>query len=196
MKLTGICIIIFSFVSSIAFATEKPAYQSNYAGQENRRIKSLSTDDIDQLSHGRGWGLAKAAELNGMPGPVHVLEMKDKIALTAEQEKEIKAIFTSMKQRATILGKQFIRLEEELNNAFAKRDINKESLEQKLTEIAMVTKKLRFVHLMAHLKTPEILSQQQITLYNQLRGYGNGDPCSNMPAGHDEAMWKKHNGCK
>jgi hypothetical protein len=28
-----------------------------------------------------------------------------------------------------------------------------------------------------------------------MRGYGEGDPWKNVPAGHDPEMWKKHNGC-
>ena len=54
---------------------------------------------------------------------------------------------------------------------------------------------LRFVHLSTHLKTPDILTLEQIKLYNELRGYSADDPCTNIPAGHDPEMWKKHNNC-
>ena len=50
----------------------KESYRSPYAGQENRQIKSLSANDIQELKRGGGWGLAKAAELNGLPGPAQV----------------------------------------------------------------------------------------------------------------------------
>ena len=33
----------------------------------------------------RGWGLARAAELHGIPRPLHLLEIKDEIPLSAEQ---------------------------------------------------------------------------------------------------------------
>ncbi len=39
-------------------------HDSKYIGQENRAIKSLSSEDIAELERGGGWGLAKAAELN------------------------------------------------------------------------------------------------------------------------------------
>ena len=42
--------------------------------------------------HGKGWGLAKAAELNGVPGPVHLMEMKEEIDLSAEQIRAIEGI--------------------------------------------------------------------------------------------------------
>jgi hypothetical protein len=45
--------------------------QSPYVGQEYREIKALSTQEISDYISGRGMGLAKAAELNGYPGPAH-----------------------------------------------------------------------------------------------------------------------------
>ena len=60
-------------------------YTSKYVGQEKRDIKSLSDEDIKELKAGAGWGLAKAAELNELPGPKHILEMKKEIELTFEQ---------------------------------------------------------------------------------------------------------------
>ena len=72
---------LLSIVSVTVNSAEPPVYQSSYAGQEKRLIKSLSKYDIQQLRSGKGWGLAKAAELNGMPGPSHILQMKSKIGL-------------------------------------------------------------------------------------------------------------------
>jgi hypothetical protein len=50
-----------------------------------RRIKALSAEDVDGLLTGRGLALARAAELNGYPGPMHVLEHADALGLTGEQ---------------------------------------------------------------------------------------------------------------
>ena len=47
-----------------------------YAGQETRVISSLSPEDQRALRAGEGGGLAKPAELNGYPGPAHVLELE------------------------------------------------------------------------------------------------------------------------
>ncbi|MBW5435799.1 hypothetical protein FXB41_13685 [Bradyrhizobium canariense] len=51
-----------------------------YAGLEHRPIKALSHQQIEDLRAGRGMGLALAAELNGYPGPSHVLEFGDRLA--------------------------------------------------------------------------------------------------------------------
>ncbi len=192
-----ISIVVMLFVFSIyANSTETPSYQSNYTGQEKRLIKSLSRDDIQQLENGKGWGLAKAAELNGMPGPSHVLQMKTEISLSKDQELKINSLFTDMKSKAIPLGKQLIEYEKQLNDAFENKSITDTQLNLLLDSISQVHKQLRYVHLATHLQTPNILSHQQIEKYNRLRGYQSGDPCLNIPAGHDADMWKKHNDCK
>ncbi len=79
-------------------------FPSKYAGEESRKIKSLSDSDIDDLLNGRGWGLAKAAELNGVPGPKHLLEMSSEIDLSPEQISAINAVWADMNTKAKALG--------------------------------------------------------------------------------------------
>ena len=188
--------LISSALFSSVQAAEHIAYKSNYIGQEKRIIKSLSADDISQLKQGKGWGLAKAAELNGVPGPAHVLQMKKKISLTQAQEKKIQALFDDMESKPIPLGKKLIELEKRLNQNFSNHTINKKSLMTQLEQIAVIRKDLRFTHLVTHLQTLDILKPEQVTLYNKLRGYSSGSPCDNIPEGHDAEMWRKHNGCK
>ncbi len=156
---------------SIVLSENGHKHRSKYSGQEKRAIKSLSESDIDQLKNGKGWGQAKAAELNGWPGPIHLLEMKNEISLTDEQVEKIDAIYQKMKKSAIALGEKLIVLERELNEHFANRTINDELLKGLLDEIGQTHKKLRYVHLSAHLETPLIVSEHQIMLYNKLRGY-------------------------
>ncbi|WP_370039962.1 hypothetical protein [Sinorhizobium fredii] len=49
--------------------------------------------------------MAKAAELNGMPGPSHVLKMKREHGLTAEQEAQTQSVFRKMQREAIVGGK-------------------------------------------------------------------------------------------
>lgn len=169
---------------------------SKYLGQETQTIKSLSPDDIAELKRGGGWGLAKAAELNGVPGPAHLLELKDEIPLDEVQVSALTEIFERMKAQAIQQGKRLIALERELENHFRNRSITDARLRASLDGIAEARKELRYIHLATHLKTPEILSRDQIEKYNALRGYSNPNPCANIPQGHDAEMWRKHNGCK
>jgi hypothetical protein len=188
-------VLILILIPTFAFSAADHSHKSKYAGEEKREIKSLSATDIEELQNGKGWGLAKAAELNGVPGPAHLLEMKEEIDLNAEQIRAIEDIYRKMKQEAVPLGLELIELERELNNHFANRTITNELLRQILQKIAQVHRQLRLVHLSTHLKTPDILKSEQIMLYNKLRGYSSDDPCENIPKGHDPEMWKKHHNC-
>jgi hypothetical protein len=188
-------VLFLILIATFAFSATDHTHISKYAGEAKREIKSLSATDIEELQNGRGWGLAKAAELNGVPGPVHLLEMKEEIDLSPEQIRAIEEIYVKMKQEAVPLGLELIELERELNNHFANRTITDELLSQILQKITQVHGQLRYVHLSAHLKTPDILEPDQITLYNKLRGYSSIDPCENVPTGHDPTMWKKHHNC-
>lgn len=200
-KTKQICLVVTFTIVAITFNTTSTIaasgyeYKSKYIGQERREIKSLSSDDIKELRAGAGWGLAKAAELNGLPGPKHILEMKKEIELTAEQERTVVALYNDMHKEAIALGHKLIEYEKELNSRFAQRNIDEKVLDQLLTNISETYKSLRYTHLSAHLKTPGILTEAQIKKYNKLRGYSSDDPCANIPEGHDPVMWRKHNNC-
>ena len=188
-------VLLTIFISIAPIAASSQSQKSKYVGQETRDIKSLSDSDREELRNGQGWGLAKAAELNGVPGPAHVLELKQEISLNPEQVAEIKRLYQDMKNQAIPLGIKLIELERVLNNHFADRSITDEILHESLEQIAQTQKQLRYVHLSMHLKTADLLTREQIALYNKLRGYSSDDPCKNIPDGHDPEMWKRHNNC-
>src|SRR5207253_10196718 len=85
---------------ALLLASATALAQTPYAGMQARSIKALSEQQISDLDAGRGMGLALAAELNGYPGPSHVLELADRLALTDDQRERVKALFASMKAEA------------------------------------------------------------------------------------------------
>lgn len=157
---------------------------SPYAGLERREIKTLSEEDIRELEHGEGWGLALAAELNGVPGPLHLLEVSEQgaVRFSEGQLDEIRRLRAEMKERAIPLGLRLIEQERELNLRFADGDLSERELEELLAGIAETTAELRYAHLVTHLKAARVLTPQQIVHYNQVRGYASGDPHG---AGHE-----------
>lgn len=144
---------------------------SKYAEQESRSIKSLSQDDIRELKRGGGWGLAKVAELNGVPGPSHLLTLKDKLALDGNQMKKISKIYEKMRKKAIDQGELLISLEQKLENHFKNRTVTDEVLRTLLDEISDVRRQLRYTHLATHLETPNILTRHQMREYARVRGY-------------------------
>ena len=103
-------------ISGCQKATE-PA--SPYAGQESRAVKSLSDEEVKTLLTGQGMGYAKVAELNGFPGPKHVLELANELALTPEQTAETEELFANMNASARVLGSQLVEAEKSLDEIFS-----------------------------------------------------------------------------
>jgi hypothetical protein len=196
MRILLVILLGLIFTSFAAASETKHTNHSQYVGQEKRPIKSLSPEDILELKRGGGWGLAKAAELNGVPGPAHLLELKKEISLTKSQTDAITHLYNQMKSSAIDFGNQLIELEKRLEIGFQTNSITAKILRSSLSEISQVRTNLRFVHLATHLETPKILSAEQVAKYNSLRGYSGKNPCENVPTGHDATSWLKHNGCK
>lgn len=145
---------------------------SPYAGMEKRAVKALSDQQIADLKAGRGMGLALAAELNGYPGPLHVLELGDKLALTPEQRARTRALFDAMKAETVPLGERIVAQETELDRLFVEKRITPESLKTATAAIGASQSELRAAHLRYHLSTLEILTLHQVHLHGSLRGYG------------------------
>jgi Spy/CpxP family protein refolding chaperone len=150
--------------------------QQPYAGMETRAIKALSDQQIADLQAGRGMGLALAAELNGYPGPIHAIELADKLGLSSDQITRLKELFEAMRAETIPLGTQLIAEERTLDDAFAGRTITLASLESQTQQIGAIQGKLRAAHLKYHLSTMAVLTPEQIEKYKELRGYSGGAP--------------------
>ncbi len=165
-KLRGAVVAIAGLaIGAGAFAT------SPYAGMAERAIKALSAEQIADLNAGRGMGLALAAELNGWPGPLHVLELADRLALTPDQRARTQALFGHMQSQARAIGERLIGEEAALDQGFRDRTIAATIVDDRLRRIGALQGELRAVHLRTHLDQAEILTSDQIGAYNRLRGY-------------------------
>lgn len=146
-------------------------HSSSYAGEETREIKALTKEDIDELLRGGGWGLAKAAELNGMPGPTHVPDMATELSLSDGQIERTRQIRDDMRREAKQFGERFVAKEAELEARFRAGDIAEAELVARVSEIEAIRAKLRAAHLSAHIEMARVLSAAQIERYRMLRGY-------------------------
>ena len=156
----------------VLFATAAYAASSSpYAGQDAREIKALSPEEIADYLAGKGMGLAKAAELNGYPGPAHVLELASQLGLTPAQRVATEALFQKMQHRAIALGKELVDAEGDLDRLFASRSASSEAVKVSLTRIARLQGEIRQVHLDAHIEQATMLTAAQIATYARLRGY-------------------------
>lgn len=148
--------------------------QSQYVGTETRAIKALSAEAVQALRGGDGMGLALAAELNGVPGPRHVLELAQALELTPRQRAEVEAVQGAMQEEARRLGAAILAAEEHLDRMFASGHATRDEVRRATAEIGRLQGELRSVHLEAHLVVRRLLTREQVTAYPRLRGYGGG----------------------
>lgn len=117
-------------------------------------------------------GLALAAELNGYPGPLHVLELADALRLTPEQRERAEALFHAMRSETITIGEQIIAEEDALDRLFARREITSATLAGATQRIGAARATLRAAHLQHHLDMSAALTAMQRNEYMRLRGYG------------------------
>lgn len=142
-----------------------------YADMKDRRIKALSSRQLDDLRAGRGMSMALPAELNGWPGPAHVLELADRLGLSADQRQRTQALFDRMQRQARELGEQLIEAESELDRLFKERTASAARIDEATAAAAQRQGRLRAAHLHYHLAMRGLLSEVQVAQYNRLRGY-------------------------
>jgi Spy/CpxP family protein refolding chaperone len=143
-----------------------------YAGQQARDIASLSAEEQQGFLDGRGMGLAKSAELNGHPGPMHVLEFESELGLTSEQRQLVKAAFDRMKARAKILGEEYLTAERAVDAAFRSGTTDPALVAARVAEANRLLGEVRLSHLVAHIEITPLLTPAQRARYAELRGYG------------------------
>ena len=145
---------------------------SPYVGMEGRTIKAMPEARIADIRAGKGAGYALAAELNGYPGPRHVLDLAGELNLSENQTRRVQALFDGMQQEARALGGELIAREAALDSLFAEERIDEPKLRDSVTGIAEIEGRLRITHLKYHLNVKGLLNAEQIVAYGQLRGYG------------------------
>jgi Spy/CpxP family protein refolding chaperone len=147
------------------------AKASPYAGEQTREIKSLSASEVSALQNGAGMAYAKAAELNGYPGPMHVLELARLLQLSTEQRSATEQLMMQHKAKARELGAQLVDAERALDSAFVSKQIDAQRITELTQRIGVLQATLRAEHLRTHLAQTALLKPEQIASYQSLRGY-------------------------
>lgn len=101
-----------------------------------------------------------------------------------------------MQMTAKRLGRELIEIEADLDKKFQTKELKSKTLQDVVGRSSQKYGELRFSHLVAHLETAAVLSEEQVKKYTQFRGYSSGDSCKNIPQEHSAKMWKKHHDCK
>ena len=136
-------------------------------------VPGLGADEVAELLEGRGMGQARVAEVQGYPGPRHVLDAwgGGTLSLSSDQVTRVQEIARTMGSEARRVGGLVLDSERELALAFQNGGIDATSLRMRVERIAALRGELRTVHLRAHLETRAVLDPAQIARYAELRGH-------------------------
>ncbi len=180
MKYTTTLAMLLAVAASGALAQHKP-----YSAHETRDIKALSADEVKQYLAGDGMGYALPAELNRYPGPMHVLELADKLSLSDAQRAQTQALMQAHKTEARAIGAKLVASERELETLFRDARADRALLAAAVRTAAELRGEYRLSHLETHRRMRALLSEDQIRRYDQLRGYTAGAHNDALPgSGH------------
>jgi hypothetical protein len=170
MRLPALAAVLVLLAGCLA----DPDTSSPYVDRIDDAIAGLTPEQVDDLRNARGMGYALAAELNGYPGPRHVLDLADDLGLDAAQRTAMQALFDDMSAQATAAGEAVIAAHADLDALFAAGNATVEDVVRRSQALGDAEARLRAIHLSAHLETMDILTEHQVMQYQVLRGYAGG----------------------
>jgi Spy/CpxP family protein refolding chaperone len=128
-----------------------------------------ATASEHNLAMGHGFGMAFAADQQGYPGPRHILELKDHLRLTAEQEAQAQALVTAMYAESRPKSARLLDAEAKLRRLFASGQAEDAAVRAAVAEVEHARTELRLVHLLTHLRARDLLTDDQRRLYHEAR---------------------------
>ena len=139
-------------------------------------LQGLSPDEVSQYLSGAGMGYAKAAELNHSPGPMHVLELGERLGLSNEQRAATKQLMDAHKAEARAIGAKLVEAERALEQLFSKESVDQRTLAEGVRKAAALRGEYRLSHLETHRRMRALLTAEQVKRYDELRGYSSERP--------------------
>lgn len=136
-----------------------------------QELKALSPEQVKQYLSGAGMGYAKAAELNHFPGPMHSLELADRLGLSAGQRAAAKALMDKHKAEARGIGAKLVDAERALEALFHAQQVDQAALASAVRTAAALEGEYRLAHLDTHRRMRALLTPEQVKRYDELRGY-------------------------
>jgi Spy/CpxP family protein refolding chaperone len=124
------------------------------------------------VGEGRGFGMAFAADQNGYPGPMHVLELKDRLKLTADQDAKMRELMHAMFAESRPKSARLLEAEAKLRRLFAERAADDAAVRTAVGEVERARSEVRLVHLLTHLRTRDLLTEDQRRIYHEARWGG------------------------
>lgn len=103
-----------------------------------------------KIGEGRGFGMAFVANQQGYPGPLRVLELKDRLKLTPEQETRPQTLLAAMFAESRPKSERLLEAERKLGSLFSEVRADEASMRAAVAEVERARSDVRLVHLMFH----------------------------------------------
>jgi hypothetical protein len=182
----GAALLLLGASGGVALRAQTPDHPAPgpYAGQQDSAVRGLSEAEINAFRNGMGIGLARAADVNGYPGPLHVIDLAEALALTPSQHAAVTVLMSQARAEASAKGEEFLARYALLEQAFRDETITLASLDAYTAALGRIEGELRAIHLKYHLLTRDLLTDAQLATYARLRGYTSDTP----PPAHGPGM--------
>lgn len=181
MRLVTLGMAVWFFIAPTTAWAQHEHTHSPYAGLETAEGTTLTLEEIEQLRTGAGMRMALPAELSHYPGPKHALELAEALELTPAQEERIRATYEAMQSDAAATGERIIEVERHLTDAFGSATADSTQVARMTDHWGSLQGELRSIHLLAHVATKAVLTEDQVREYDRLRGYAAAAPRDDRP---------------
>ena len=121
------------------------------------------------IADGRGFGMAAAADRQGYPGPLHVLELAARLQLTPDQATAVRGLREAMFAESRPKGAWLLEAERRLEALFASGHADEPAVRSAVADVERLRAELRTLHLTTHLKTAALLTPEQRRVYHMER---------------------------
>jgi len=137
---------------------------------QHHAVAAACNDAFDEtVREGRGFGMAFVADQAGYPGPLHVLELKDRLRLSHDQEAATRALLDQMYAASRPKSARLLDAEARLARLFAAGPPDEAALRKAVGVVEAARADVRMVHLAFHLKMRDALTDEQRRLYHDAR---------------------------
>ena len=164
----GLAVTVLSTLVTAAGA-QHAGHGHTGGGDGHRAVQACATEFDQVVARGLGSGMAFAADQNGYPGPLHVLELRERLALTPEQVAKAEAMLRAMFDESRPKSSRLLQAEARLRDLFAQGGANEAAVRTAVAEVERARSDVRLVHLLAHLRASDLLTESQRRLYHDAR---------------------------
>ena len=130
----------------------------------------------ETVRDGRGFGMAFVADQQGYPGPLHVLELKDRLRLSRDQEAKAQALLAAMFAESRPKSARLLNAEARLRQLFAAGRPDEAAVRTAVGEVETARADVRLVLLLFHVKMRDALTDEQRRVYQEARWGGPNTP--------------------